>query len=326
MSTIEFAYNDAEIINKIKEILDIEKQNSAVKKIIEEVLKTHGKLLRPKLLLTISKIGENYDEQKALLLGAIVEILHMASLIHDDIVDDSPMRRGNVSVQSHFGKDMAVYTGDFLLSRLAMSLFEKGMSEEGVLVTRAIESMCNGELSQYDMKFFIDENIENYMTNISGKTASLFELSCRLGCMAGKISDETEKNICEFAHKIGIMFQIRDDLLDFAIDLKYDGKDEGKPVFMDFQSGILTLPVICAMQSATHKKILSDLLETAKTQSLNEQEIILLKDTVFASGGMEKCKNILSDYGKSAEKNLGAIPECTSKKMLKQILDKLFKI
>lgn len=187
----------------INEFLTQDLKNSKVEEIAGTVLAASGKGYRPRLLLLTARMGEGYPRCRERLckMGALIEMVHTASLIHDDIVDDSPLRRGCATVQSRFGKDMAVYAGDLILGRVMHTLFRDGMWELGFYLGQTIEDMCRGEIGQLECRYRTDTTAGQYEANIFGKTASLFITACRAGAM----ESGCEKNILDaMAHSANI--------------------------------------------------------------------------------------------------------------------------
>ncbi|MDO5476971.1 MAG: polyprenyl synthetase family protein [Eubacteriales bacterium] len=279
----------------------------AVEQILRDMEQSRGKRLRPRLLLMASRYGTVHAENKERLcrLGALVELVHMASLIHDDIVDDAPLRRGMPTIQSRYGKDMAVYAGDLILSRIVQSLFRDGFANVGSLFGEAVESMCLGELGQMECRGREDVTVEQYIHNIYGKTAAL----CRLACMAGAIESGCNAEILTQLETLGInfgyMFQIRDDLLDFVSD----SAEEGKMTQMDFREGIFTLPVLYALQDPGAKPQILRLIQAAKAGRFSEDHALELRDVVETSGGLDRAAADMEMYAGRALKAIETLPD-----------------
>ncbi len=197
----------------------------AVAEILADLKKSKGKRLRPGLLLMASRYGADFRKtrEKLCRLGALVELVHMASLVHDDIVDDAPIRRGLPTTQAKYGKDMAVYAGDLILSRIVQSLFRDGFEPVGKDFGDTVEAMCLGELGQMECRFREDATAEQYMRNIYGKTAALCRLACLAGARMSGCSEEIQAQLEQLGIHFGYMFQIRDDLLDFVSDSAAEG-------------------------------------------------------------------------------------------------------
>jgi heptaprenyl diphosphate synthase len=229
----------------------------------------------------------------------------MASLVHDDIVDDAPLRRGVPTTQAKYGKDMAVYAGDLILSRIVQSLFRDGFYRVGALFGDAVESMCLGELGQMECRGREDITVEKYMRNIYGKTAALCRLACLAGAVESGCSEDVQEQLEQLGINFGYMFQIRDDLLDFVSDA---GK-EGKMTQMDFREGILTLPVIYAMEDAQTRARIIEFLHAVKEDRFNEENAGELKMLVTESGGLARAAADMEMYAERALQAVETLPD-----------------
>ena len=279
----------------------------AVSRVLRDMEQSRGKRLRPRLLLMASRYGKDFETARSKLcrLGALVELVHMASLIHDDIVDDAPLRRGLPTAQAKYGKDMAVYAGDLLLSRIVQSLFRDGFTRVGQMVGEAVEAMCVGELGQMECRWNEGTTVGQYMRNIYGKTAAL----CRLACMAGAVesgcSEEMQLQLEQLGINFGYMFQIRDDLLDFVSD----AYEEGKLTQADFREGIMTLPVLYAMEDQQTKPEIIRLLHAAEEGDFGFEHAARLKTLVTVSGGLARAAADMQMYADRALQAIGNLPD-----------------
>ena len=183
-------------------------------------------MIRPRLVLMAGSFGTDRDDVRERLykLAAVVEMTHLASLIHDDIVDDAPFRRGKPSVQSKYGKNAAVYAGDFLMSRITFYLMREGLNRSGMIISQAVEEMCAGEIGQAMCRYKEDVTLDEYLQNIHGKTVALFRACCRIGAMESGCDERVSRMLESFGECLGYMFQMRDDLLDFVPDSSMIGK------------------------------------------------------------------------------------------------------
>lgn len=279
----------------------------AVKRILEDMGQSKGKRLRPRLLLMASRYGEAFPKVRDRLcrLGALVELVHMASLIHDDIVDDAPIRRGMPTTQAKYGKDMAVYAGDLLLSRIVQSLFRDGFTRVGAFFGEAVEAMCLGELGQMECRFREDVTPARYMQNIYGKTAALCRLACVAGAVESGCSEDTLSQLEQLGINFGYMFQIRDDLLDFVSD----AEEEGKLTQADFREGILTLPVLYAMEDAQARPQIISLIREAKAGRFGQKQARQLTGLVTASGGLARAAEDMELYANRALQAVKNLPD-----------------
>ena len=240
--------------------------------IIEELLTAPGKQIRPMLtLLAARALGAGEAQKEKLIkLGALLAIVHMASLMHDDVVDDAPLRRGLPTVQETYGKNIAVYTGDFLLSRVLSALLKGGMNRSGEEIALAVEKMCIGETVQMEMRFDADTTEEQYLGMIRGKTVALFTAAFRIAGIECAVSDGIMKKLSELGICFGYVFQLRDDLLDYVSD----AKSEGKAVHADLRAGYYTLPLLYTLQGKDGAALKRILEKKGHMDEENERDVM----------------------------------------------------
>ena len=292
----------------------------ALSEILCDMEKSRGKRLRPRLLLLAGRFGPDFEQKRLRLcrLAALVELVHMASLIHDDIVDDSPLRRGLPTVQEKYGKDRAVYAGDLLLSRIVQSLFRDGYVRVGQSFGQAVEEMCVGEVGQMSCRYREDVTVGQYMRNIYGKTAALCRLACSAGAAESGCSEEVKEMLEELGINFGYMFQIRDDLLDFIST----SAEEGKPTQVDFREGIYTLPVIYAMQDGQYRPRIIRLMQLAKKGGFGAAEEEELKALVVDSGGLAHASTDMKIYAQKAMRAVEYLPDHGVSTVFRELLHK----
>lgn len=281
---------------------------------LRDLLEAGGKRLRPALLLLSGKFGR-YDEEKLIPLAAAVEILHMATLVHDDIIDDSKMRRGRPTVQSRWGKDIAVFTGDFLFARTFLLLAHSTTVENMQGLSRVVKAICEGEIAQYQSRYDKSVTVKQYLKRIGRKTALLFALSCYIGAHESRCRPELVRRLREFGFNFGMAFQITDDLLDY----KGDEAKTGKPVGSDFVQGVYTLPLIYAINSPYRDEI-AGILDKEGYAADDVKRVIEL---VHASGGVEYSRNMAKKYLDRAGEFIDDLPSIPARAALENLLDGL---
>ena len=275
-----------------------------VDQVIEDAVSARGKMLRPSLLLLCAEFGNNYQEERLCKLAALVEITHMASLVHDDVIDDAPERRGRPSVQGKYGKKAAVYAGDLMMCRVSLQVAKEDFNEYGEIISGAIEEMCRGELLQSGSLFDDTVTKDRYYRNIHGKTAALFMASCRIGAIEGGCDEKTVELLERIGEKFGMLFQLRDDLKDFSSE----SSEMGKTTHKDFLDGIYTFPVISAMKTEKGRKALLPLMKKNRMGLLSDGDLRMMEDVVKECGGIRETETeirqhlgdierILSEYG-----------------------------
>ena len=261
--------------------------------VLDDALGTSGKMIRPRLMLLSSALGPDREErfERICMLAAMVELTHTASLIHDDIVDEAEIRRGQISIQKKYGKDAAVYAGDFLISRVNYHLAKEKLFAAGAILSETVEKMCLGEIGQAACRYREDVTPEKYLDNIRGKTAALFRTACYLGASEAGCPEAEAMALGQLGEYIGIMFQFRDDLMDFMSTEALQGKDTQK----DFREGIYTLPVLLSAESEEGRKALLPFMKKSREGTLSEEDIAQMTEVVL-NFGTEKAKKEIHRY------------------------------
>ena len=300
-------------------------KESQVGAVLDDVLNISGKMIRAKILLLSAFSGTNWKNNKERIckLAAMVELTHLASLIHDDIVDDSPYRRGKISIQGKYGKDAAVFAGDFLIARVFYYGVVENLNEAVSILAKTIENMCIGEIEQELYHYQEDISEEKYFEIIERKTAALFQAACSIGARESVCSKELTQKLELFVRNLGLMFQIKDDILDFTSN----SKDLGKETHKDFQNGIYTFPVIMALKNFKSKEVLEPIMKKNRVEKLSLEEIIQLEKYITSFGGIEasyKKIEALSKANRQLIKELGKNLEITFylEKMLGELEEK----
>ena len=256
MSQFWAAYPDMQNeLKKIQKIMEktIRSSESFLDGSLEYMLAAGGKMIRPAFVLLGSKFGNaaaqsEKDAERIRYLAASVETLHLATLVHDDIIDESQLRRGRASIQSKYGKPYAVYMGDYLFTQCFMMLVDYDFSQENVKrLAKAMQKICVGEMIQYQRRFTIDKSTRNYLKVVSGKTAALFAVSLATGGYEGGADQKTARLLGHVGYNVGMAFQIIDDMLDYKSDHKTFGKDTRA----DILKGYYNLPIIRALATAS---------------------------------------------------------------------------
>ncbi|MFW6001173.1 MAG: polyprenyl synthetase family protein [Halanaerobium sp.] len=257
------------IVKKIDEnIKSITVSNRAIiNYAVDDLIKGGGKKLRPFLLFLAASFGD-YDKKVLLDLGSGIEILHMASLVHDDIIDNAELRRGQKTAQKKFGEKEAVFIGDFLLTKTFDVFFEHLDKDTLKRISKNIRFICEGEIEQAEKAFDFQITIKDYFKRIRHKTALLFALSSYLGAYVSGIRGKKLNILYKFGLEIGMAFQIKDDILDFEGEEKHTGKRSAQ----DLRKGILTLPVILLLKKEKYREKYRFLLKINPGNYLNSEK------------------------------------------------------
>ncbi|WP_027364220.1 polyprenyl synthetase family protein [Desulfotruncus alcoholivorax] len=272
-----------------------------------------GKRLRPAFCLLGGKFY-HFDLDKLLPLAVALELIHMATLVHDDVVDSSLTRRGMPTVKARWGNKISSHVGDYLLGKslILISRYEEPLIPK-VLAETSVK-MCEGEIIQISTAFDTNQNIKDYFYRINRKTALLIAASSQLGAVACGAPAGIHQGLRRFGHNIGMAFQITDDILDMTAEqIKL-----GKPVGSDLRQGIITLPAIYSLQKSPDRGRLNELIaKRNKTEDEINEAIVLIKE----AGGIQYSSEIAQKYIARAKKELNLLPDMPVKKTMQIIAD-----
>lgn len=248
--------------------------------VLDHIRQRAGKRMRPMLILLTAKC---FGKVSNVTLRAAVglELLHTASLVHDDVVDESAERRGQRSVNALYDNKIAVLVGDYILSTALLNVAATDNIAIVSYLSQLGQTLANGEILQLSSNGGENISENTYYDVIKQKTAALFEACCAMGAMSANAAEEDIKKAREFGQKLGIIFQIRDDIFDY-----YDSAEIGKPTGNDMLEGKLTLPVIHAVLSTQNEEMLA-IAHKVKSHEVNSEEIARLVAFTKANGGIE---------------------------------------
>lgn len=272
---------------------------------IEEVgdylVEMRGKFFRPTLLLLADRI-DGRPSQDSVALGAVVELVHLATLVHDDAVDHSVLRRGQPTVNALWTHQVAIIMGDYLYSRSVMELARLGNLEAVRALARASNEMSQGEMRQLTSHDALDFTEEDYYALIASKTASLMAAACEMGALSSSDGGYREP-LRRFGHNLGMAFQIADDLLD------YTGVEEvtGKPSGQDLRERKVTLPLVEALRRASAAQREEIRRFFARVEP-SEDEIASIVEVVRQTGGLDYARAAAQTYGERAREALADLP------------------
>ena len=248
--------------------------------VLEHIRSRGGKRMRPMLILLIAK---NYGGITSVTQHSAVglELLHTASLVHDDVVDESKERRGQASVNAEYNNKVAVLVGDYVLSTALLNVALTNNTHIVQSLAELGRTLSNGEILQLSNIQNSEFSEEVYYEVIKMKTAALFEACCEIGAMSANATAEDLEKAKSFGRNLGIIFQIRDDIFDY-----YDSKEIGKPTGNDMSEGKLTLPVLYALNS-TEDEEMKAIARKVKSRDVSQEEISRLVAFTKANGGIE---------------------------------------
>ncbi len=280
--------------------------------IMTYIVRRKGKQMRP--MFVFLSAGTSGQISEATYRGAsLIELLHTATLVHDDVVDDASYRRGFFSINALWKNKIAVLVGDFLLSRGLLLSVDHGDFQLLKIVSQAVKEMSEGELLQMEKARKLDITEEIYYEIIRQKTASLISACCKVGAASVNAEEDMIEHMGDFGYNIGMAFQIKDDLFD------YGDAEIGKPLGIDIKEKKLTLPLIYALKNASNgdKKSVMKIIkhENEKPRKVNEV-IQFVKD----SGGIDYAQEVMHDFYSRAITTLQKFPDTAYRKSLADLV------
>lgn len=277
-------------------------------KITQYIIRRKGKQMRPMFLfLTAKMLGEIND--KTYQAASLVELLHTATLVHDDVVDDANERRGFFSVNALWKNKIAVLVGDYMLSQVLLLSIENNNTRLLGIVARAVREMSEGELLQIEKARRLDITEEIYFEVIRQKTASLIATVCEASAVSVEREDQAA-NMRKFGELVGLAFQIKDDIFDYGTS-----DDIGKPTGLDIRERKMTLPLIYALEHGG-KEVRRELINIVKNHNENSAKVKRAVQLVVQSGGIGYAQKRMLELKNEALELLNAIPESPSKTAL----------
>jgi octaprenyl-diphosphate synthase len=288
---------------------------SLLNRITHYVVNRKGKQMRPMFVFLSSKlISGEVSSEKVYRAASIIELIHTATLIHDDVIDSSNMRRGFFSLNALWKNKIAVLVGDFLLSKGMLLCIDNNDFDLLKIISSSVKDMSEGELLQIEKARRLDIDEQTYFEIIKKKTASLIASCCALGAAASNGSKDQIEFFRKLGEKVGIAFQLKDDLFD------YSDKKIGKPVGVDLREKKLTLPVIYAINNSSKSKK-KWLINSIKNHNKNNKVIKEVIDYVKAVGGLEYSNNKLNLIHQSALNDLKELDESVYKESLIKLIN-----
>ncbi|MGH8913623.1 MAG: polyprenyl synthetase family protein [Acidimicrobiia bacterium] len=277
-------------------------------KIAQHLLLAGGKRFRPLLALLAAQFGDNRDH-RPVEAGVSVELIHVGSLYHDDVIDEADLRRGATSVNANWSNTVAILAGDFLMAR-ASEVAATHLSQESVrLLAATYADLVQGQTRELQLDFDVDHDVADYEQVIAGKTASLIRTSARLGAIAAEADDDVVAALSDWALEVGTVFQIADD----ALDLVADEETIGKPAGSDIREGKFTIPVLEAL-AGPNGAVVRSLLEGARPYP--DQVVRDVIDIVRSGGHVDSSLSRARRRLDAASRALAGVPEGKPKEIL----------
>ena len=287
-------------------------------KIMHYIIKRKGKQMRPMFVFLSAKLFGNINES-SYSAASLIELLHTATLVHDDVIDESNFRRGFFSINALWKNKIAVLVGDFLLSRGLLLAVEKNEFSLLKIMSKAVKDMSEGELMQIEKTRKLNITEDEYFEIIKKKTAALISACCESGASSSNTSDENIKTMRDFGEKAGIAFQIKDDLFDYTQSTLI-----GKPTGLDIREKKMTLPLIYTLNkvSKNDKKFI---INTIKNDSKNPKKVEQIIMLVKKNKGLEFAESKMNHYFNQSINLLGNFKNNEAKQSLTQLVEYVIK-
>jgi heptaprenyl diphosphate synthase len=273
------------------------------------LLQAGGKRIRPLFVLLAASFG-TYDIHIMKKVAVSLELIHAASLIHDDVIDDAEIRRGKQTVKAKWDNRIAMYTGDYIFARSLELMTEINKPEAHKILAHTMVELAIGEIEQIKDKYRFEQNIKDYFRRIKRKTALLISTSCQLGAITADVEKNVHIKLAQFGYYVGMSYQIIDDILDFT----GTEKELGKPSGGDLLQGNITLPVLFAMENEEIRKEIVKIHENSSREEMDK--IIRL---IIQSGSIERSREISNHYLEKALLVVEQLPQNEAKATLKSI-------
>jgi octaprenyl-diphosphate synthase len=296
-------------------IKNLQSEVPLIRKVAEYVFASGGKRIRPILLLLSARLCE-YSGDNHVAIASVIEFIHTATLLHDDVVDNAHLRRGIASANTLWGNEASVLVGDYLFSKSFSILVANGDLNLLQAMSNATTVIAEGEVLQLISMSDLDITEERYIEVIKSKTAILLATACQSGAILGKASPEREEALRNFGLDLGVAFQLIDDTLDYVSSEKQFGKSIGH----DLEEGKITLPLIHTLKNCTHdeREPIALILEK---DTLPKEDFSLVVGLVHEYGGIDFAMGVAREYTTRSKARLDSFPESAAKKALADLAD-----
>lgn len=305
----------AEDMVLVEDLLESTKQAqiSVLSNMLEHALEARGKRLRPALVLLSGALGD-YNLNRLVPLGAAIELLHTASLVHDDVVDGAMSRRGRPTSNALFDNAITVLLGDYMFANAAEMVTRTGSLDVTRLFAVALMKMTSGELDQDAAAFDVGHDVQQYLSRIGGKTAALFANATEGGATLGQLDSDAVAALRVYGYSLGMAFQIVDDVLDFAGDEAL----MGKPVGSDLREGTVTLPALLLLERYPKDNPIKKFFTARRDRERHLQAALsMILDTEVLEASMDMAR----DYVRRANDAIASVPDSEAKRSLVGIGD-----
>lgn len=301
-------------LNYIEQALNnaIQAEHPVLRDAASQLLNAGGKRIRPVFVLLAGQFG-NYHMERLKTVAVSLELIHMATLVHDDVIDDAELRRGKPTIRQLYDNRVAMYAGDYILARSLeeITLLEKPKAHH--VLSETIVEVCIGEIEQIKDKYDLNQHLRNYLRRIKRKTALLIATSCELGAIAADASEKLARKLYKYGYYIGMSYQIIDDILDFTSS----AQELGKPVGNDMLQGNLTLPALIAMQDDDFKDLLQEAYQ--HPHNISDEQMEHLLSTLHDTNAIANAYELSNRYLAKALAIVDQLPDGKAKQSLKEV-------
>jgi geranylgeranyl pyrophosphate synthase len=303
------------------ELAQVEETLQAIKRVdfaelsemLDHVLASAGKMLRPSIALLAGQFNDNHRQELLVPLAASIELLHTATLVHDDVIDRASTRRGRPTANSLFDNSVSVMLGDYMFAHAADLAARTGSIEVVRMFSRTLLAMARGELEQDMTAYDYGQTTRQYFQRIGSKTASLFAAAGEGGAIVSGAPDAWRLALQDYGESVGMAFQIVDDILDFS----GDEVEMGKPVGSDLLQGTLTLPSLLLMERYPRDNPVKRFFRHRRSPRHLAEAV----ETVVSSGILDECQRVAGDFRDRAHAALEILPACEARESLAEIAD-----
>lgn len=290
----------------------IQSDHDVLRESSTKLLQAGGKRIRPVFVLLCGQFG-NFDINRIKTVAVSLELIHMASLVHDDVIDDAPLRRGKPTIKQLYGNRVAMYTGDFILARALENITRLSDPEAHRVLSKTMVQLSAGEIEQIRDKYNWKQNLRDYLRRIKRKTALLIATSCQLGAIASDAPADYAKKLFRYGYYVGMSYQIIDDILDFTAS----EAELGKPAGNDLLQGNVTLPILYAMEDQAFYKLLKG--KFFNPEQVTDSDMNQLLEKLKETDAIPQSYRVSDHYLQKALKELDGIPDHKAKHTLQSI-------
>lgn len=300
-------------LNKLETRLasKIDAEHDVLRETSLQLLRAGGKRIRPVFVLLAGHFGAyQANKEDVLSVASALELIHMATLVHDDVVDDADIRRGKPTVKHVYGNKVAMYTGDYILAKALEEIATVRIPKVHQTLSKALVELVEGEIDQIKDKFNLDQDLRQYLRRTKRKTALLIATSCKLGAIAAGATASEANKLYLYGYNVGMSFQIIDDILDFTAS----PEELGKPTGSDLLQGNITLPIHFAMQDEAFDKLIRKQFENGS--ALTEMDVMPILKQLPLTNAIEASYTLSERYLEKALHVIEKLPNTKAKQAL----------